>query len=215
MNCRKIWWNCKFSMGSWATARNFLQLLWRWYCVSGGLGDDSTLAGVMGCVLKTTLRYAMHVVMEAASCLCQGSGVMSLPTVCGTNSKGVLFSIEKIAESKLMLKHEEWKQAALVVRMKFQEARKKTMAQIQKTNPHIDYVFKEFTKFSPMGNAVLNFWMQIRMGTTHDKSTPAITNFKFCWCCICFAQWNCEHSMRLECEKCHVVPQSAVSGGPT
>jgi hypothetical protein len=114
-----------------------------------------------------------------------------------------------------MLKHEEWKQAALVVRMKFQEARKKTMAQIQKTNPHIDYVFKEFTKFSPMGNAVLNFWMQIRMGTTHDKSTPAITNFKFCWCCICFAQWNCEHSMRLECEKCHVVPQSAVSGGPT
>ena len=81
---------------------------------------------------------------------------MSLPTVCGTNSKGVLFSIEKIADGKLMLKHEEWKQAALVVRMKFQEARKKTMAQIQKTNPHIDYVFKEFTKFSPMGNAVLN-----------------------------------------------------------
>ena len=125
MNCRKIWWNCKFSMGSWATARSFLQFLWSWCCVNGGLGDDSTLAGVMGCVLKTTLRYAMHIVMEVASCLCQGSGVMSLPTVCGTNSKGVLFSIEKIADGKLMLKHEEWKQAALVVRMKFQEARKK------------------------------------------------------------------------------------------
>ena len=127
MNCRKIWWNCKFSMGSWATARSFLQFLWSWCCVNGGLGDDSTLAGVMGCVLKTTLRYAMHIVMEVASCLCQGSGVMSLPTVCGTNSKGVLFSIEKIADGKLMLKHEEWKQAALVVRMKFQEARKKKL----------------------------------------------------------------------------------------
>lgn len=152
----------------------------------------------MGCVLKTlryaTLRYATHVVMEVASCLRQGSGVMSLPTVCGTNSKGALFSFgraDEISRSTL----------------------KKLWPKYKKINPHILTTCSKNSQSSHQW--AMQFGMQIRMGTTHDKSTPAITNFKFCWCCICFAQWNCEHSMRLECEKCHVVPQSAVSGGPT
>jgi cellobiose-specific phosphotransferase system component IIB len=68
-----------------------------------------------------------------------------MPGTC--NSKGVLVSIEEIAESKLTFEHEEWKQAALVTpQIKFEENRN-SFGQKKNVSPPQNYVFREFIKF--------------------------------------------------------------------
>ena len=128
--------------------------------------------------------------------------VRGMPGTC--NSKGVLVSIEEIAESKLTFEHEEWKQAALVTpQIKFEENRnsfgqKKTLPP---TELRVQRIHKVQEKLTVCGN-VKCIWKRIRLGTTHDNCQflqlpHVISSFA-----NVLAPWNCEHSVHLECEKC-------------